>query len=153
MRNVWSTVWIKLNDSCELLGDRGGRTKVRRWLAGVSGGGLKRSRFINWNMDCRVIVAGCDPWVRGQIGEGFSHESEHDLALMVSDFLENGSSGTESWCSSDGDSCLSDLTQLAEKIPVSSSNTSLSLSFWAPTFYLFFWYLKDCPILFKFAIA
>lgn len=96
-------------------------------------------------MDCRVIVAGCDPWVRGQIGEGFSHESEHDLALMVSDFLENGSSGTESWCSSDGDSCLSDLTQLAEKIPVSSSNTSLSLSLLGPHILFIFLIFERLP--------
>ncbi|KAG0450536.1 hypothetical protein HPP92_026703 [Vanilla planifolia] len=38
----------------------------------------------------------------GQIG-GFSHESEHDLAIMVSDFFENGSTGAESRCSSDSD--------------------------------------------------
>ncbi|TKY64840.1 hypothetical protein E2542_SST07691 [Spatholobus suberectus] len=77
-------------------------------------------------MDCRVCVAtGGDLWVRvgvggggGQIGGGFSHESEHDLALMVSDFLENGSSGAESLCSSDSDSGLSDFAQLAEKIQI-----------------------------------
>ncbi|KAJ7971272.1 Protein of unknown function (DUF506) [Quillaja saponaria] len=73
-------------------------------------------------MDCRVCVAPGDLWFRagggvGQIGGGFSHESEHDLALMVSDFLENGSLGSESWCSSDSDSGLFDLAHLAEKIP------------------------------------
>ncbi|KAJ7975807.1 Protein of unknown function (DUF506) [Quillaja saponaria] len=75
-------------------------------------------------MDCRVCVASGDLWVRvgggggmAQIGGGFSHESEHDLAMMVSDFLENGSCGAESWCSSDSDSGLSDLAHLAEKIP------------------------------------
>ncbi|PON44734.1 hypothetical protein PanWU01x14_264230 [Parasponia andersonii] len=68
-------------------------------------------------MDCRVLVPGGDPWVRGQIVGGFSHESEHDLALMVSDFLENGSGGADSWCSSDSESTLSDLSHLAEKIP------------------------------------
>lgn len=73
-------------------------------------------------MDCRVCVAAGDLLVRlgagvGQIG-GFSHESEHDLALMVSDFLENGSVGAESWCSSDSDSGFSDLPFLAEKISV-----------------------------------
>lgn len=73
-------------------------------------------------MDCRVLVAGGDPWARGQIGGALSHESEHDLALMVSDFLENGSSGADSWCSSDSESGLSDLSHLAEKIPVSSSS-------------------------------
>lgn len=74
-------------------------------------------------MDCRVVAA-ANLWGRfgvggmSQIGGGFSHESEHDLALMVSDFLENGSSGAESWCSSDSDSGLSDFAQLAEKIQI-----------------------------------
>ncbi|XP_002530865.2 uncharacterized protein LOC8267779 isoform X2 [Ricinus communis] len=55
--------------------------------------------------------------ITGQIGGGYSHESEHDLALMVSDFLENGgSSGPDSWCSSDSDSGFSDLHFLADKI-------------------------------------
>ncbi|CAM8970943.1 unnamed protein product [Rhodiola kirilowii] len=49
----------------------------------------------------------------GQIG---SLESEHDLAAMVSDFLENGSGGVDSWCSSDSDSGFSDLAHLAETI-------------------------------------
>lgn len=79
-------------------------------------------------MDCRVFVAAVDWLARGagggggvgQIGGGFSHESEHDLALMVSDFLENGSGGAESRCSSDSDSALSDLAHLAEKILVKS---------------------------------
>lgn len=71
-------------------------------------------------MDCRVCVAAGDFLVRlgggvGQIG-GFSHESEHDLAMMVSDFLENGSVGAESCCSSDSDSGFSDLAFLPEKI-------------------------------------
>lgn len=72
-------------------------------------------------MDYRVCVAaaGGDLWVSvGGGGGGFSHESEHDLAMMVSDFLENGSSGAESWCSSDSDSGLSDFAHLAEKIQV-----------------------------------
>ncbi|CAA6669382.1 unnamed protein product [Spirodela intermedia] len=51
----------------------------------------------------------------GQIG-GFSHESEHDLAVMVSDFMENGSGGSLSWCSSDSDSVVPDLQHLSEKI-------------------------------------
>uniref|UniRef100_A0A2P2KIT0 Uncharacterized protein n=1 Tax=Rhizophora mucronata TaxID=61149 RepID=A0A2P2KIT0_RHIMU len=58
--------------------------------------------------------------LRGIVGQtrgGFSHDSEHDLALMVSDFLENGgSSGADSLCSSDSDSGLSDLRNLADKI-------------------------------------
>ncbi|KAF5453551.1 hypothetical protein F2P56_028448 [Juglans regia] len=74
-------------------------------------------------MDCRVCMAAGDWLMRGgaggvsPIGGAFSHESEHDLALMVSDFLENGSVGAESWCSSDSDSALPDLAHLAEKIP------------------------------------
>ncbi|XP_038890316.1 uncharacterized protein LOC120079931 [Benincasa hispida] len=93
-------------------------------------------------MDCRICVASGDLWVKvggrvgggiggvvGQMG-GFSHESEHDLALMVSDFLENGSGGAESWCSSDSDSGVSDLAHLAEKIvfyknPVSQYESDL----------------------------
>ncbi|KAL5734707.1 hypothetical protein ACOSP7_032568 [Xanthoceras sorbifolium] len=56
-------------------------------------------------------------WARaGGIGGGFSHESEHDLALMVTDFWENGSAGADSWCSSDSDSGFSDLAHLADKI-------------------------------------
>ncbi|OIW07377.1 hypothetical protein TanjilG_10212 [Lupinus angustifolius] len=72
-------------------------------------------------MDFKVCVsAGVDLWVSvgGVGGGGFSHESEHDLAMMVSDFLENGSSGAESWCSSDSDSGLSDFAHLAEKIQI-----------------------------------
>lgn len=88
--------------------------------------------FLGVEMDCRVCVAGGDLWVKvgGRVGGGiggvvqmggFSHESEHDLALMVSDFLENGSGGAESWCSSDSDSGVSDLAHLAEKIVVTFS--------------------------------
>ena len=81
-------------------------------------------------MDCKVCVSTGDWWLMkgggggGQIvggGLSLSQESEHDLALMVSDFLENGSGGTESWCSSDSDSNLSDLSLLADKIPVTLS--------------------------------
>ena len=66
-----------------------------------------------------TATAAGDLWARG-IGGGFSHESEHDLALMVSDFLENGSAGTDSLCSSDSDSGFSDLAHLADKISVIS---------------------------------
>lgn len=79
-------------------------------------------------MECRalappaaVAAAKGEWWARevGQIAGGFSHESEHDLALMVSDFLESGdSTGPDSWCSSDSDSGFSDLPRLAEKIQV-----------------------------------
>lgn len=55
----------------------------------------------------------------GQIGEGFSSESEHDLAMMVSEFLENGSGSTDSRCSSDSESGFSDLALLCDKVSVS----------------------------------
>ncbi|KAL8051416.1 hypothetical protein ABFX02_06G146700 [Erythranthe guttata] len=48
-----------------------------------------------------------------------SHESEHDLAMMVNDFLENGNSGGGTDLtrySSDSDSSFSDLVLLADKI-------------------------------------
>ncbi|XAR66280.1 hypothetical protein NMG60_11012456 [Bertholletia excelsa] len=78
-------------------------------------------------MDCRVCVTTEDLWFRMaggggghcgvQMGGGFSHESEHDLAIMVSDFWENGSGGTESRHSSDSDSGLCcDLVRLADNI-------------------------------------
>ncbi|CAI9768307.1 unnamed protein product [Fraxinus pennsylvanica] len=63
-----------------------------------------------------------DPWAILAAGSsggggGFSQESELDLAIMVSDFLENEhSGGAEYSSSSDSDSALSDLAQLAEKI-------------------------------------
>ncbi|GFZ14915.1 cruciferin [Actinidia rufa] len=78
-------------------------------------------------MDCRVCAATGDVWFRmgngggggvgevGQIG-GFSHESEHDLAVMVRDFLEVGSSGNDSRYSSDSDSGFCDLVRLADHI-------------------------------------
>lgn len=75
--------------------------------------------------DCRICAAAGDLLVRvsggqgqeyaGHIG-GFSHESEHDLAVMVSDFLENGSGDAQSRCSSDSDSGVPDINHLAEKI-------------------------------------
>ncbi|XP_052205641.1 uncharacterized protein LOC127810293 [Diospyros lotus] len=72
-------------------------------------------------MDCRVYTATGDMWVRMAGGGGkyvgqMSHESEHDLAVMVSDFLENGSAGTDSWQSSDSDSGFCDLAHLANNI-------------------------------------
>lgn len=59
-----------------------------------------------------------------------SHESEHDLALMVNDFLENNcrSAGTDSWRSSDSESGFSDLI-----------HSFLSfLFFWVEEFWCFF---------------
>ncbi|XP_072960133.1 uncharacterized protein [Typha angustifolia] len=75
--------------------------------------------------DCRICASVENLWVKRNAGEGrefvgqiggFSHESEHDLAMMVSDFLENGSSGNESRYSSDSDSGFPDLGHLAEKV-------------------------------------
>lgn len=68
-----------------------------------------------------------DAWVRmgggvGQMGVGgFSHESDHDLGAMVSDFLENGSGEPDSRYSSDSDSGLCDLVHLADTVSVSLS--------------------------------
>ncbi|KAH0664035.1 hypothetical protein KY285_026162 [Solanum tuberosum] len=52
------------------------------------------------------------------VGSGgcYSHESEPDLAAMVSDFLESSSAGAESRYSSDNDSGYSDLALLADTI-------------------------------------
>ncbi|XP_030514193.1 uncharacterized protein LOC115728005 [Rhodamnia argentea] len=77
-------------------------------------------------MDCTVCTPITENFLSKKIGElggGFSHESEHDLAVMVSEFLENGASGgAESWCSSDSDSGLCDLAQLADNITFSKCN-------------------------------
>lgn len=72
-------------------------------------------------MEVRVCSPVGDIWkriggVNGGLSHNFSHESEHDLAAMVSDFLENGSGGAENWCSSDSESGFSDLLHLADKI-------------------------------------
>ena len=73
------------------------------------------------NMEVKVCSSAGDIWRREIVGGGggVSHESEHDLAAMVSDFLENnGSYGADSWCSSDSDSGFCDLHHLADKISV-----------------------------------
>ncbi|RWW07221.1 hypothetical protein GW17_00029409, partial [Ensete ventricosum] len=75
--------------------------------------GSPRGRNGGVEGDFRICSAAKD--FMGQIG-GFSHESEHDLALMVSDFLENGSGSAESRYSSDSDSGFSDLAHLAENV-------------------------------------
>ncbi|KAL8210694.1 hypothetical protein R6Q57_005131 [Mikania cordata] len=81
-------------------------------------------------MDCSLYPETRDSWllmagggsggggVGGRmLGGAFSHESEHDLAAMVSDFLENGSNcGADSRCSSDSDSGFCELAHLADKI-------------------------------------
>ncbi|KZV58501.1 hypothetical protein F511_23754 [Dorcoceras hygrometricum] len=73
-------------------------------------------------MDCGVWVASgvwTNQMVDGRGGGGgvVSYESEHDLAMMVSEFMENGNGGgTDSRYSSDSDSGLPELVQLADKI-------------------------------------
>ncbi|XP_047327619.1 uncharacterized protein LOC124931238 [Impatiens glandulifera] len=71
-------------------------------------------------MNCEVCTTATgDTWLRivgGQIG-GYSQDSEHDLSVMVRDFLENGSnSSTDSRNNSDGEAGLSDLSHLADSI-------------------------------------
>lgn len=73
--------------------------------------------------DLRIALGGAGGQFVGQMG-GFSHESEHDLALMVRDFMESGSSGAESRCSSDSDSGVLDFVHLADKILVSSTTSA-----------------------------
>jgi hypothetical protein len=73
------------------------------------------------------VVGGVSPvpdlWLRtAAVAEGFrshSYDSDMDLAMLVSDFLENGASaGGDSRASSDSDSALSDLAHLADQITV-----------------------------------
>lgn len=90
--------------------------------------GLDAAQNGGVDTDCRICAAAGDIWLKfaggkgkdlaGQIG-GFSHESEHDLAVMVSDFWESGSGGNESRYSSDSDSGCSDLAHLADRVLVS----------------------------------
>lgn len=91
-----------------------------RSAAGSAGGRSSAS-----DEDCRICASAVPAALAaaaagGGAGDlavrGFSHESEHDLAIMVSDFLENGSSGAESWYSSDSESGFSDLHHLAERV-------------------------------------
>ncbi|KAL3523813.1 hypothetical protein ACH5RR_016647 [Cinchona calisaya] len=85
-------------------------------------------------MNCKVCAAIGDLWrprlgavggggggSMGQVGGGaggISSDSEHDLAMMVSEFLEYGSSGgpDSRYISSDSESGLCDITNLADKI-------------------------------------
>ncbi|XP_047961996.1 uncharacterized protein LOC125208426 isoform X2 [Salvia hispanica] len=74
---------------------------------------------VGGGMNCGIYRSSSNElWPKQASGGGaVSHESEHDLALMVNDFLENGNScGADSRYSSDSDSSLSDLLQLADKI-------------------------------------
>ncbi|KAL0929183.1 hypothetical protein M5K25_001127 [Dendrobium thyrsiflorum] len=87
--------------------------------------------------DCRVCALAGDCLLRfaggeggefvGQIG-GFSHESEHDLAVMVSDFLEDGSGSVESRYSSDSDSGFPDPKHLAENVRILKNSVEQSVS-------------------------
>ncbi|GAA0172355.1 hypothetical protein LIER_43925 [Lithospermum erythrorhizon] len=68
----------------------------------------------------------------GGDGGGYSNESDHDLAAMVSEFLEVGSaevSESLSYSSSDSDSCFSDLAFLANEISVSFVELSIFCRF------------------------
>ncbi|XP_010534499.1 PREDICTED: uncharacterized protein LOC104810030 [Tarenaya hassleriana] len=69
-------------------------------------------------MDLRVMTARERGWGRESGGGDFSYDGEHDLGLMVRDFLEtgSGSGGGNSWCSSDSDSGCPDLYSLSDKI-------------------------------------
>ncbi|XP_071730962.1 uncharacterized protein [Rutidosis leptorrhynchoides] len=95
-------------------------------------------------MDFRVCAATGDLWLmmggsesgggggggRGRmLGGVFSHESEHDLAAMVIDVLENGSSyGGDSRCVVTTVQVFSGLAQLADKISETSNWTVGPLS-------------------------
>lgn len=64
-----------------------------------------------------------DLWLRtaapAAVGTNHSHDSDMDLAMLVTDFLESGASaGADSRASSDSDSGLSDLAHLADNISV-----------------------------------
>ncbi|XP_020275971.1 uncharacterized protein LOC109850365, partial [Asparagus officinalis] len=81
--------------------------------------GLDLARNEGVDGDCRVCAAAGDLLHKFTGGEqigGFSHESEHDLAVMVSDFWENEGSGNEPKYSSDSDSGRSDLGHLADRV-------------------------------------
>ncbi|GFY82175.1 cruciferin [Actinidia rufa] len=73
-------------------------------------------------MDCGVYAAAAAGlWARVGGGSGggrggVSCEGEHDLAVMVSDFLEDDSGVTDSRYSSDSDSGFCDLAHLAHNI-------------------------------------
>lgn len=85
--------------------------------------------------DLRIYTTARD--LMGQIG-GCSHESEHDLELMVSDFMENGSGSAESRYSSDSDSGFSDLAHLAEKVQVGCDILHRWLKIYPSSYCLFF---------------
>lgn len=79
-------------------------------------------------MDCGVYATSCIRMGGGD-DAGYSHESEHDLAVMVTDFLENGSGDSHRYLnSSDSDSGFSDLPSLADNIKVRFSDNFIHLS-------------------------
>lgn len=103
--------------------DRLGKWGLEPWVATAENapaqGGGGNCRICTKAGDLLHRLVGVGGQFVGQMG-GFSHESEHDLAVMVGDFLENGSGGADSICSSDSDSGFHDLAHLADKISVSS---------------------------------
>jgi hypothetical protein len=76
-------------------------------------------------------------------GGSSSHESELDLAMLVSDFLEGGSGDSRG--SSDGEPGLADLAHLADKISVCTLlyvcplRSSVPLLLFAPSASALFW--------------
>lgn len=101
----------------------------RRSISGVQNG--------EGDGDCRVCAVAGDFLAKlagresgefaGQMG-GFSHESEHDLAVMVSDFLEDGCGSAESRYSSDSDSGFPDPKHLAENVRFLKNSVEQSVS-------------------------
>lgn len=86
----------------------------RMCAAAAATEGLWRSRLVT------VGGGGGSGGSMGNVGGGFSPDSEHDLAMMVSEFLEYGSGGgPDSRYSSDSESGLCDIAKLADKISVS----------------------------------
>lgn len=100
------------------------------WPAAAGG----EDRFLGVK-NCRICMSTGDVRMTRLAGEdgrqigGCSLDSEHDLAFMVSDFLENWSYGADTRCSSDSDSGYSDLTRFVEKISVSYQTKRLKLCF------------------------
>ncbi|XP_062208237.1 uncharacterized protein LOC133909702 [Phragmites australis] len=85
------------------------RRRVASWAFAAPGGGVGENLWLR-------TVGGA----ASTAAEGFgshSHESDMDLAMLVSDFLENGGSGGgDSRGSSDSDSGLLDLAHLTDNI-------------------------------------
>lgn len=92
-------------------------TRARMLKFGSSG-----FEAVRKNDNCHICAVAGDRLLKFGGGEnngivgGFSHESEHDLAVMVNNFLEYGSVGNESQYSSDSDSSANDLGYLADRV-------------------------------------